>query len=29
MYRPRVWSRQLSAFEMLEIFEMERALFGV
>jgi hypothetical protein len=29
IWRPRVWSRQLSAFEMLEIFEQERGLFGV
>jgi len=29
IWRPRVWSRQLSAFEMLSIFEQERALFGV
>lgn len=29
IWRPRVFSRQLSAYEMLSIFEMERGLFGV
>ena len=29
LYRPRIWSRCLSAFEMLMLFEMERSLFGV
>ena len=29
MWRPRIWGRQLSAAEMLQIFETERYLFGV
>lgn len=29
MWRPRIWSRCLSAFEMSMMFEMERSLFGV
>lgn len=29
MWRPRIWGRQLSAAEMLQMFEMERHLFGV
>jgi hypothetical protein len=29
IWRPRVWSRQISAAEMIQLFEMERGLFGV
>jgi hypothetical protein len=29
MWRPRIWARELSAFEMAMLFEMERAFFGV
>lgn len=29
MWRPRIWSRQISAAEMQKIFNMERGLFGV
>jgi len=29
MWRPRAWGRQLAATEMRDIFEQERALFGV
>ena len=29
MYRPRIWGRQLSQAEMLQLFESERYLFGV
>jgi len=29
MWRPRIWSRSLSAFEMSMLFEMERSFFGV
>jgi len=29
MWRPRVWGRQLAAWEMLAIYEAERDLFGV
>ena len=29
IYRPRAWGRNISAFEMLSIYEAERGLFGV
>jgi len=29
MWRPRIWSRQLSGIEMSELFAMEKAYFGV
>jgi len=29
MWRPRVWKRELAAWEMLAVYEVERELFGV
>ena len=29
IYRPIIWNRQISAFEMLSLFNMSRGLFGV
>ncbi len=29
MWRPRIWERQLAQAEMLQIFQMERHLFGI
>ena len=29
LYRPRIWPRTLTAYEMKQVFEMERNLFGI